>query len=122
MLEDGERPTFSELITRALGDTSTDLATAEGATQARRKLIKHGLKLAGYPTRDTTPESLLVARTHPALTRVYAGTLWAGGRWAEDMKHLAGATLPPDQVSFTKHIKHRVVVIPPEQIRVGCTI
>ena len=113
LTEGGERPTFSELIARALQSPS-DLAAQEMSNQARRKLVKHGIKLRGYPALDTRPESLLIARAHPALTKVFAGTLWAGGRWAEDMKHLAGASFPPDQISFATGIKHRVVAIPPE--------
>jgi hypothetical protein len=117
--EGGERPTFSELIARALQPQSADLALQERSNEARRKLAKHGLKLRGYPSLDTRPESLLVARAHPALSKVYAGTLWAGGRWAEDMKHLSGAAFPPDQISFAKGTKYRVVSIPSEHFDGG---
>jgi len=105
LLETGERPTFDELISRALHASDDD---------ARRKLVKHGIKLRGFPSIDTRPECLLIARAHPALTKVYAGTLWQGGRSAEDMKHLSGASFPQDQVSFAKGVHHRVVAVPAE--------
>ena len=103
--ESGERPTFAELVTRALQSQDDD---------ARRKLAKHGLKLRGWPSIDARPESLFIARTHPALARVYHGTLWAGGRWADDMKHLSGACVPSDPISYGKGMKHRAVAIPAE--------
>jgi hypothetical protein len=102
-LECGERPTFERLASRALG----------GDENARRRLIDHGLKLSRYPARAIgVRESLLVARSHPALTRVFAGTPWAGNRWADDLKHLPGVCVPSDSVSLRFGVKARVVVIP----------
>jgi hypothetical protein len=101
--ESGQRPTFERLIARARG--SSDVG-------ARDKLIDHGLKLARFPFNSKAPESLLVARSHPALSKVFAGTLWMGGRWCDDLKHLPGASVPSDPVSFRKGVKPRCVVVP----------
>jgi hypothetical protein len=107
LLEGGQRPTFERLISRALSTNDID------RDDARRKLIDHGLKLSRYPARAVgTPESLLVARSHPALTKVFAGTLWAGNRWADDLKHLPGAVVPIDSVSLRFGVKARVVAVP----------
>ena len=106
VLESGQRPTFERLIARARSQQDDD---------ARRKLIDHGLKLANMP-RGATVESLLVSRSHPALSKVFAGTLWAGSRWADDLKHLPGAFLPPDPISLRAGVKPRVVVIPLDNI------
>jgi len=104
ILEAGQRPTFERLIARAL---------YAGDDDARRKLIDQGVKLARYPQRaEGIPESLFVSRSHPALSKVYAGTLWAGNRWADDLKHLPGAAAPPDSISLRYAVKARVVVIP----------
>ncbi len=109
ILEGGERPTFAELIARALRSDDND---------ARRKLVRHGLKLRGWPVSSVRPESLLIARAHPALDRIFQGAVWQGGRWPDDLKHLPGASAPPDQISVASGIKWRVVVIPPETLGV----
>jgi len=101
--ESGQRPTFERLIARARGGSDVG---------ARDKLIDHGLKLARFPLRSDAPESLLIARTHPALSKVFTGTLWAGGRWCDDLKHLPGACAPTDPVSFRRGVKPRCVVVP----------
>jgi hypothetical protein len=104
VLLQGRRPTFESLIAAALRNQDDD---------ARRTLIDHGVKLGRWPARATgIPESLLVARVHPALAKVFAGTLWAGNRWADDLKHLPGACVPPDPVSLRFGVKPRVVILP----------
>jgi hypothetical protein len=104
VLEAGARPTFERLIARAIRGADDD---------ARRKLMDHGLRLARFPIKaQDVPDSLLVARSHPALTKVFAGTLWAGNRWADDLKHLPGACMPPDPIRFRMGLKLRVVALP----------
>ena len=104
--EGGQHPTYERLIARALGSDAVDRDVA------RTRLINNGMKLARFPARADGPECLLVARSHPALAKAFTGTLWAGGRWADDMKHLPGACVPLDPVSFRKGVKPRCVVIP----------
>jgi hypothetical protein len=104
-LESGERPTFERLISRAL----------KGDDNAKRRLIDHGMKLTRYPARAIgVRESLLVARSHSALTKVFAGTAWSGNRHGDALKHLPGASVPADSVSLRFGVKARVVVIPLE--------
>jgi hypothetical protein len=109
VLEGGQRPTFERLIDRAQRSPNDD--------DARRKLIDHGLKLTRFPAKaENVPESLLVSRSHPALSKVFAGTQWAGNRWGDDLKHLPGASVPEHPVKLRSGVKPRVVVVPLEHI------
>lgn len=103
MIEGGQHPTLDRLIDRARGPDEAGV---------RNLLIDHGLKLAPWPHRGGGPPCLLVANAHPRLERIFANTLWANGRWNEDLRRLPGAEVPPDPVSFRKGVKPRCVVIP----------
>lgn len=104
VLLNGRRPTFESLIASVLRNQDDE---------ARRTLIDHGVKLGRFPARaEGIPESLIIAHTHPALAKVYAGTLWAGSRWCDDLKHLPGARVPPNPVALRFGVKVRVVILP----------
>lgn len=100
----GEKPTLRALLVEA--------QRGEGAEEARRLLIAHGLKLAPWPQRSPGPLCLYVADRNPRLAHLYAGTPWAGARWKEDLKRLPGA-FRPEQPQYVVS-KERCTVIPAE--------
>lgn len=108
----GEHPTFGRLILQAMlaGRPNADPGDMATAKTANSVLQEHGIKVARFPARGDGPMRLYVADKHPRLTKVFAGTPWAGGRWKDDLRRLPGSEQPADP----QHIgggKPRCVVI-----------
>jgi hypothetical protein len=111
-VQHGERPTFARLIHRAATDPNGD--------DARRILEDHGLGVAPYPAPEHLapggPLHLFVANKHPRLAEVFAGTRWAGDRWREDFRRMAGACVPPNPRRECGPTKPRCTVVPAPQL------
>jgi len=90
---DGERATIRELI-----DGSLDESEA-----GRALLIRHGVKL------HRGGEGFLVANSGPAVTRIFAGTRWRGGRHYWVLRKLAGVR--PHRARFGM-VTYRATFIP----------
>lgn len=105
----GERPTVRRQIMAAL-----EVGTEASISDARRSLMDHGMRVGPYPLSDPNgPLCLYVMNQHQQLARVFAGTRWAGGKWAEDLARLPYAIRPDNPVKLMSGTKVRCVVIPP---------
>lgn len=97
----GEKPTIGELLGQAM--------TSEGAA-ARGALRSLGLLIA-QPLSGQPIDGLYVANRFEALARVYADTAWAAGKWAHDLRRLAGARPAPNSI-WIGGVKTRATWIP----------
>lgn len=93
----GSRPTVGQLLQEALW-ASGDKAPLEAI----------GLRIVKGA--DGLPAGVLVANRFPGLERLYAGSPWAGSRWAHDLARLAGAEKPQNPVRIGG-VKQRCVLV-----------
>ena len=108
MTRRGERPTVGRLIAEGRLD---DVA----GSNARAILREHGMALVRWPAEaQGIPRSLLVANTHPRLSKLFEGTRWVGGKWREDLRRLPGACSPPTGQRALGATKPRCTVVSPE--------
>lgn len=94
----GSRRTVGQLLQEALW-ASGDKAPLEAI----------GLRIVEGA--DGLPAGVLVANRFPGLERLYAGSPWAGSRWAHDLARLAGAEKPQNPVRIGG-VKQRCVLVP----------
>lgn len=110
------RPTVLRTVQAAI-------ALEPAPDQARRQLMDHGMRIGPYPFKNKDgPPHLYVMNTHQQLTRMFASTRWASGKWHEDLGRLPGAIRPRDPVKVMSGTKVRVVIIPPELLPAKGTV
>ncbi len=103
--DNGRRATVGQVIAGALGGS--------GGEAALKTLQACGLRLESFGGATW----LVVARQHQGLERIFAGSRWAGGVWAQALPRVPGAI--KGKVMVFAGARARTVWVPPQGYRAG---